>query len=305
MQTIVAIPQHTLPPSVATIGFFDGVHRGHLYLLSQVKRIAEELALSTSLVTFPTHPRRVLQTDFQPQLLSTPDEKLERLQHTAIDYCFWLSFTKELAALSAYQFMEYLRDSYNIRCLVIGHDHRFGYNREEDFSDYVRYGKSLGMEVVSARQFALGEEEISSSVVRRLLLQGDVSKAATLLGYNYTLSGLVVSGFKMGSKIGFPTANLSETGEHKLIPASGVYAVRVWLNAVCYVGMMNIGIRPTLDNGIHQSLEVHLLDFSDNLYGHTLQVEFVSYLRAEQKFESIEALKDQLVKDREVVRKMF
>ncbi|MGL5937126.1 MAG: bifunctional riboflavin kinase/FAD synthetase [Phocaeicola sp.] len=305
MQTIVAIPQHTLPPSVATIGFFDGVHRGHLYLLSQVKRIAEELALSTSLVTFPTHPRRVLQTDFQPQLLSTPDEKLERLQHTAIDYCFWLSFTKELAALSAYQFMEYLRDSYNIRCLVIGHDHRFGYNREEDFSDYVRYGKSLGMEVVSARQFALGEEGISSSVVRRLLLQGDVSKAATLLGYNYTLSGLVVSGFKMGSKIGFPTANLSETGEHKLIPASGVYAVRVWLNAVCYVGMMNIGIRPTLDNGIHQSLEVHLLDFSDNLYGHTLQVEFVSYLRAEQKFESIEALKDQLVKDREVVRKMF
>ncbi|MGL5957464.1 MAG: bifunctional riboflavin kinase/FAD synthetase [Phocaeicola sp.] len=305
MQTIVAIPQHTLPPSVATIGFFDGVHRGHLYLLSQVKRIAEELALSTSLVTFPTHPRRVLQTDFQPQLLSTPDEKLERLQHTAIDYCFWLSFTKELAALSAYQFMEYLRDSYNIRCLVIGYDHRFGYNREEDFSDYVRYGKSLGMEVVSARQFALEEEGISSSVVRRLLLQGDVSKAATLLGYNYTLSGLVVSGFKMGSKIGFPTANLSETGEHKLIPASGVYAVRVWLNAVCYVGMMNIGIRPTLDNGIHQSLEVHLLDFSDNLYGHTLQVEFVSYLRAEQKFESIEALKDQLVKDREVVRKMF
>ncbi|MGL4851144.1 MAG: riboflavin biosynthesis protein RibF [Phocaeicola sp.] len=305
MQTIKALPNEKLPASVATIGFFDGVHCGHHFLLNQVKETARELGLSSSLVTFPIHPRRVLQTDFQPQLLSTPEEKLERLQETGVDYCFWLPFTRELAALSAYQFMAYLRGHYNIHCLVIGHDHRFGHNREEHFQDYVAYGETLGIKVVQANRFASGEEGVSSSAIRRLLLEGNVKKAATFLGYNYTLSGLVVSGFKMGAKIGFPTANLSETGEHKLIPSPGVYAVRVWVEEVSYAGMMNLGIRPTFNNGTHQTLEVHLLDFSGNLYDQILRVEFMAYLRAEQKFSTLAELQGQLAKDRERVRTLF
>lgn len=301
MQTITNQPTQPLKPSVATIGFFDGVHCGHRFLLDQVKKVAQQLGLSSSLVTFPIHPRRVLQSDFQPQLLSTPEEKLDRLQEVALDYCFWLPFTTKLATLSAYQFMAYLKEHYNIRCLVIGHDHRFGHNREEHFEDYVAYGGELGIKVIQAKRFEQGGEAVSSSAIRRLLLAGDVAKAATFLGYNYTLSGLVVGGFKVGAKIGFPTANLSETGEHKLIPAAGVYAVRVWVGNSCYAGMMNLGIRPTINNGKEQSLEVHLLNFSGNLYDQTLRVAFVAYLRSEQKFNSLEALQEQLAKDREVV----
>lgn len=302
MQTITNQPTQPLKPSVATIGFFDGVHCGHRFLLNQVKRVAQEKGLSSSLVTFPIHPRRVLHADFQPQLLSTPEEKRIQLETSGIEYCFWLPFTPELAALSAYQFMQFLRDTYHIKCLLIGHDHRFGHNRQEHFDHYVTHGKALGIEVIQAARFEQGAEGVSSSAIRRLLLAGDVAKAATFLGYNYRLEGLVVDGFKMGAKIGFPTANLAETGEHKLIPAVGVYAVRVWVGSNCYAGMMNLGIRPTMNNGTHQTLEVHLLGFSGNLYHEMLRVEFVAYLRAEQKFNSLEALQAQLMQDREAVR---
>lgn len=354
MQTIDSLPPGQLPQSVATIGFFDGVHCGHRFLLDQVKSIAHELGLSSALVTFPIHPRRVLHADFQPQLLSTPEEKLERLQKVDIEYCFWLPFTTELAALSAYQFMKFLRDNYNIRSLVIGHDHRFGHNRSEQFEDYVAHGEALGIKIIQAERYdstneetnssgsssasslasssksslanplgssltnpsdtssgsSLANSSVSSSAIRRLLLEGNVEKAATFLGYPYTLSGLVVSGFKMGTKIGFPTANLAETGEHKLIPASGVYAVRVWVGEdkvgeEAYMGMMNVGTRPTLNNGSEQSLEVHLIDFSGNLYDSSIRVEFIAYLRAEQKFASLQALQEQLAKDRLAVIERF
>ncbi|MGL5272248.1 MAG: bifunctional riboflavin kinase/FAD synthetase [Phocaeicola sp.] len=305
MQTIITKPTQPLNPLVATIGFFDGVHCGHRFLLNELKEVAASLNLSTALVTFPVHPRRVLQSDFQPQLLSTPEEKLERLKTTGIDYCIWLNFTKELASLSAYEFMRFLRDTYNIRCLVIGHDHRFGHNREEGFNEYLAYGKQLGVLVILARKYNSDNEGISSSAIRNLLQRGDVAKAATFLGYNYALSGVVVGGFKVGSKIGFPTANLSETGEYKLIPSLGVYAVRVWIGDVSYAGMMNVGTRPTLDNGTHQTLEVHILAFTGVLYDQTIRVEFVQYLRPEKKFESLEALQHQLAKDKESVLYLF
>lgn len=301
MQTITTKPTQPLNPLVATIGFFDGVHCGHRFLLNEVKEVATSLALSTALITFPIHPRKVLQTDFQPQLLSTPEEKLERLQTTGVDYCIWLNFTKELASLSAYEFMRFLRDTYNVRCLVIGHDHRFGHNREEGFDEYVAYGKELGVLVMLARKYVSDDKAISSSAIRALLQQGEVAKAAISLGYHYTLSGVVVGGFKVGTKIGFPTANLSKTDEYKLIPSVGVYAVRVWIGNVSYAGMMNVGMRPTLNNGTHQTLEVHILAFTGILYDQTLRVEFIQFLRAEQKFDSLEALQRQLTKDKESV----
>ena len=294
-------------PSAAAIGFFDGVHRGHRYLIEQVRAVAAKRGLAASVVTFPVHPRKVMQPGCRLQLLTTCEEKVSLLAGTGIDQCLMLDFTPEVSRLSARQFMAHLKERYRIEALVIGYDHRFGHNRSEDFADYVRYGEELDIEVLRARAFSYydanhEERTVSSSTVRRLLLEGDVTAAAECLGYDYFLNGTVVGGYQVGRKIGFPTANLRPSDPDKVVPADGVYAVRVLLEEKEYGGMLSIGTRPTLDNGPDRSIEVHIFDFNADIYRLPMRVSFVQRTRAELKFDSVNALVSQLHRDEAEVK---
>lgn len=285
---------------VATIGFFDGVHRGHVFLMEQVKAEAARRGLRSMAITFDSHPREVLRGDCRPLTLTPAVEKAQKIGRLGIDRCVVLPFSAELAALSAFDFMRAtLRDKLNVRCLVIGYDNRFGHNREEGFDDYAAYGRQLGIDVVRAEALAADDGNVSSSMIRSLLQEGRVDRAACLLGYRYQLGGTVVGGVQEGRKMGFPTANIRVADPCKLIPANGVYAVETLLDdGSRRLAMMNIGNRPTFD-GRETTLEVNIFDYSGNLYGREISVAFASRLRAEQRFESEEALAVQLQKDRE------
>lgn len=293
-------------PKVATIGFFDGVHRGHRFLIGQVRAMAAERRCASAVVTFPVHPRKVMQPEFCPQLLTTCREKEELLAATGVDYCLMLDFTSELACCSAHDFMALLKKRYQIQALVIGYDHRFGHNRSEGFDDYVRYGAELGMEVLPASAYYCEDGgEVSSSCIRRLLSVGNVSGAARGLGYDYFLQGTVVSGYRVGHTLGFPTANLRVDEADKLVPADGVYAVRVTVDGCQYGGMLSIGYRPTLDNGPDRSIEVYIFDFQADIYNHPLRLSFARRIRDELKFASVDELVAQLHKDEAVARQLL
>ena len=294
-----------LPPTVATIGFFDGVHLGHRYLINQVKIAASQCGWCSSIITFPIHPRQVIQSDYQPQLLSSPEEKIELLSQTGVDNCILLPFTQELSKLTAYEFMQLLYDKYKVRMLVIGYDHRFGHNRAETFEDYCRYGRELGIHIMQATAYTQEQDKVSSSAIRRALLSGDVTTAQKYLGYNYFLEGTVVGGYQVGRKIGFPTANLRVDFPYKLIPSIGVYAVRVQVAGQQWKGMLSIGYRPTINNGNDLSIEVHILDFQGDIYNQKMRLEFVEFLRPEVKFDSIDELIAQMHKDKEETIKVF
>ena len=288
-----------LSPSVATIGFFDGVHLGHRHLINQVKMAAVLNGWCSSIITFPVHPRQVIQSDYQPQLLSSPEEKIELLASTGIDNCILLPFTQELSRLTAWEFMQLLYDKYKVRMLVIGYDHRFGHNRAETFEDYCRYGRELGIHIMQATAYTQEQDKVSSSAIRRALLSGEVATATKYLGYNYFIQGTVVGGYQVGRKIGFPTANLRVDFSNKLIPSTGVYDVRVFVNGQQRKGILNIGHRPTLNNGTDLSIEVHILDFEGDIYNQKMRIEFIGFLRPEAKFESIDELVLQIQKDKE------
>lgn len=278
---------------VATIGFFDGVHRGHQHLLRQVLEVAHQRHMASLVVTFFQQPRHVVthETD-RFFLLTTTNEKLHLLQQAGIDHCEVMEFTPELALMTAHDFMQLLHDKYGVSALVIGYDHRFGHNRSEGFDDYVRYGKQLGIEVLQATQFPA----VSSTKIRELLLEGDLEAANQILGYRYMLEGQVVNGFHIGHTMGFPTANLQVAPE-KLIPADGVYAVMVELDGEQHQGMLNIGTRPTLANSDERSIEVHIFDFHDNIYDKELRLSLMKRTRGEVKFASKEQLILQLQQD--------
>lgn len=289
------------PPLVATIGFFDGVHIGHRFLIDQVKQVAEEKNLPSAVITFPIHPRKVLQRDYQPALLCGYDEKISRLETTRINYCVCLDFTIEISRLSAYEYMkQILKDMLNVGTLVIGYDHRFGHNRECDFEDYKRFGAEIGIEVIKAEELP-GNGHVSSSRIRRLLGEGQIRKAAELLSYNYTISGKIVEGFKVGRTIGFPTANIQIWETYKVIPAFGVYAVYVHVDDQRFGGMLYIGKRPTLHNGDNISVEVNLFDFDGDLYNKELTAEFIDFVRPDEKFSNIATLKEHIQKDKDTV----
>lgn len=298
----------TKNPQVATIGFFDGVHRGHRYLIDQMITVATEAGMESMVITFDRHPRQVLHSDYLPQMLSTFEEKKALLKNTPADHIEILTFDEQLAALSAHDFMkEVLRERLNVRKLVIGYDNRFGHNRSEGFEDYVRYGQELGIEVIQAMPLSEPDKEaISSSYIRACLLVGNVWGANEALGYAYSLTGRVTDGFHEGRKIGFPTANLNTDETGKLVPASGVYAVHVQLENEQHLrpAMMNIGTRPTYD-GHMQTLEVHIFDFNGDIYGQQLRVIFDRRIRNEMKFSSPQELAKQLEKDKEEVRRIY
>lgn len=293
---------------VATIGFFDGVHLGHRFLIDYVIETAKKSKMQSMVVTFSEHPRKVLHTDFQPELLTTKDEKMRLLKGTGIDEITMLDFTKELSQMPAKDFMQLLYNTYEVRVLVVGYDHRFGCGRAEVFDDYHKYGDEMGMRVIKCPHFKLPKGSttaysISSTTIRKALAAGKVKTATDLLGHRFILSGEVVHGFHNGTDLGYPTANI-KVEDGKLVPMEGVYLVNIIdgnTKKKTY-GMLNIGSRPTLDNGGQQSIEAHIFDCNTDLYGNRLEVELIEFLRKEKKFDDIDSLKAQLKSDEEACR---
>lgn len=307
MQIIYQSNITSLPPCVGTVGFFDGVHAGHRFLIEELKSIAASQNRKSMVVTFSEHPRKVLHSKYQPMLITTLEEKLQQLEKTGIDLCVVLDFTLEMARLSAYDFLKtILRDQLNVKSLLVGHDHRFGHNRTDGFPEYKQYGNSLGMEVVEAKYFSTNtDNHISSSTIRNALISGDINHANRLLTYDYSVKGKVVDGFKVGHKIGFPTANIEVLDNEKMIPSLGVYAVKIHWKKTLYKGMMNIGNRPTLNNGDHVSLEVNIFNFDADIYNETVIIDFVNKIRDEKKFANVDELIEQLKKDKDAVLALF
>ena len=247
-----------------------------------------------------------MHADYQPKLLNSFDEKLEQLALTGVDYCIVLDFTVELSRLTAQEFITtVLAEKLHVEVLLIGYDHRFGHDRKDGFEQYVTYGAACGMDVVKASPYDNGQTAVSSSEIRKLLTECQVEEADKLLTYPYQLRGTIVNGYKVGRKLGFPTANIQVDEPLKIVPGIGVYAVWVYLKGERHKGMLYIGDRPTLDNGSNITLEVNILDFSGDIYNNEITVAFIYYVRGDIKFASLDELKEQLARDRETVNKLL
>lgn len=291
---------------VATIGFFDGVHLGHRFLIGDMCEVARHRGLPSAVITFPEHPRSVLHADYQPKLLNSFEEKIRQLATTGVDYCIVLDFTLELSRLTAKEFItSVLAERLHVKTLLIGYDHRFGHDRTDGFEQYVAYGADCGIDVMKASPYDEGHTAVSSSEIRKLISHCEVEKAAHLLTYPYQLKGSIVSGYKVGRTLGFPTANIRVDEPFKVVPGFGVYAVWVDVIGQRYKGMLYIGDRPTLNNGSDISLEVNILDFSGDIYNDQIVVSFIYFVRGDIKFETLEELKVQLERDRQAVNEML
>lgn len=284
----------------ATIGFFDGVHRGHQCLIQQVKALANEKCVGSMIVTFDCHPRQVLCDDYQPKLLSLLDDKLSLLKDTGVDRVEVIPFDLNLSRLSALEFMcEILQKRLKVRYLLMGYDHRFGHGGGT-FDQYVEWGRLLGMDVVLAEE--LKGEKVSSSLIRRLVSEGNLEVANSLLGHTYIIEGNVMGGQQVGRTIGFPTANVKADAA-KLLPAVGVYVIEAELADGRFVdGMLCIGRRPTVLNDGEVTVEAHLFDFEGDLYNTLLRLRVLARLRDEKRFASLEELRQQLQKDELMAR---
>lgn len=285
--------------SVITIGTFDGVHIGHRKILEKITHSAKDLNCESIVLTFFPHPRMVLQENSSIKLLNTMEEKGKLLQKIGIDNLIIHPFDKEFSQLSAEEFVKkVLVEQLQIQKIIIGYDHRFGRNRTADINDLIVFGEKYDFEVEQISAQEIDDIAISSTKIRTALAEGTISLANEYLGYNYFFSGTVIKGNQLGRTIGFPTANIQIKEDYKLIPKNGVYIVKSYLQEELIYGMMNIGNRPTV-NGTNQTIEVHFLNFNEDLYGQEITIEFLEFIRDEQKFDSLDALKNQIQKDKE------
>ena len=278
-------------PRIATIGFFDGVHRGHRFLFAQLLELAHERHLEPLIVTFDRHPKEVL-TGVCPPMLTTYEERQLLLAHHAEVRV--LPFA-DVQGLTAEQFMRYLQEQEQVEVLLMGYDHCFGSDRLKGFSEYEAVARRVGLHVERAHECLVDSLPVSSSRIRKLLHEGQIKQVNRLLGYTYSLTGIVEHGNAIGAKLGFPTANICIQSD-KLLPMSGVYAVLANVNGVEYKALANIGTNPTVGND-YLSLEVHLLDFQGDLYDKQLTISFLSFLRKERKFNSLAELQSQIAED--------
>ena len=288
--------------SVLTIGTFDGVHIGHQKIIERLNQIKSEDFERSMILTFYPHPRMVLDHSKDIKMLTTMDEKVYLLEKFGLDDLIIEPFTKEFSRLSALDFVRnILVNQLNIKKLVIGYDHHFGKNREGNFEQLSEYGELYDFKVEEISAQEIENVSVSSTKIRKALENGEMEKANKYLGYNYLLTGKIITGQGIGRKINFPTVNLHIAEDYKLIPKKGVYVVRANFNNKSSFGIMNIGFRPTV-GGKGQTIEIHLLDFNDDLYGSNMQIEVLMRLRDEKKFESIEELAAQISKDEESAR---
>jgi riboflavin kinase/FMN adenylyltransferase len=285
-------------PTIVTIGTFDGVHLGHKKILEKIVENAHSQNCESLVLTFFPHPRTILQADSEMKQLNTLAEKTNLLSALGIDNLVIHPFDAAFSRLTAEEFVkQVLVDTFKIKKIIIGHDHRFGRNRTANIDDLIEFGNKFGFEVeeISAKQ--INEVSISSTKIRNALTEGNIELANNYLGYYYSLTGIVSKGKQLGRTIGFPTANIKIVEEYKLIPQNGVYIVQSNLDGIMYHGMMNIGTRPTVD-GTTQTIEIHFFDFQKELYNQKITISLLHRMRSEQKFESVDALKKQLDKDK-------
>ena len=291
----------TFPHStfVATIGFFDGVHLGHRYLLQMLKDQANALGKESLVISFDKHPKTIIPTDYIPALLTDNEEKIELLDNFGIDAFVELTFNKEMANLTAYEFLkQIIVGKLGVHTLYVGYNHRFGKNREEGIKEYIKYGEELGLKIIEASLFTVENTQISSSIIRKLINTGDMQKANLFLSYPYSMEGIVVEGSKLGRTIGYPTANLKPINSNKIIPAHGVYAVQIFLHKKSFWGMLNIGNRPTINKDNKETIEVHIIDFDEDIYNEKIKVSFFQKIRDEIKFNSAEELISEINNDK-------
>jgi riboflavin kinase/FMN adenylyltransferase len=288
------------------IGTFDGVHAGHRKILERLKQMSRSLSLESLVMTFEPHPRQVLQPDSGISLLTDIDEKLELLDELGIDAVYIQKFDKQFSSTSADDYIKkILVDGLKTAALVIGYDHHFGRNREGSFALLHAKSSLFGYRLEEIPAQDVDDVVVSSTKIRNALLNGDVHRAADFLTYPYTIHASVIEGKKLGRTIGFPTANLNIEGHSKLIPATGVYAVKIVHINDMYYGMLNIGYRPTVDNDRELKAEAHILNFSKDIYGEEIKIQFIERVRNELKFESLDKLAEQLQEDKRTVSKIF
>ncbi|MDB4025551.1 bifunctional riboflavin kinase/FAD synthetase [Flavobacteriaceae bacterium] len=285
--------------TIVTIGTFDGIHIGHQKILKDLIKTAKKEGKKSVLLTFFPHPRMVLQKDNKILLLNTIEEKSGLLEKMGLDYLIIHPFSKEFSRLTALDFVrDILVNKLNTSRLIIGYDHHFGKNREGNIHQLKEYSLLYDFKVEEIPAQDIDDVSVSSTKIRTALKEGNLKTANNYLGYHYMLNGTVVSGKKLGGTIGFPTANLEIKEPYKLIPKTGVYIIKTHINTVLYTGIMNIGFNPTV-LGKHQTVEAHLFDFNEDLYGKEIMIEFIYFLREEHKFKSIEELVVQLNIDKE------
>lgn len=298
MKTFSNIREYNNKKSVVTIGTFDGVHIGHKKILEKIIFNAKELNCESVVLTFFPHPRMVLQDNSVVQLLNTLDEKTLLLEKTGIDNLIIHPFNQEFSRLTAEEFVkEILVNQLNIRKIIIGYDHRFGRNRTANINDLIVFGKEYGFEVEQISAQEINDNAVSSTKIRNAILEGNITLANNYLGYNYFFSGIVVKGKQLGRTIGFPTANIKINEDYKLIPKNGVYIVKSNYDKKTIFGLINIGTRPTVD-GTNQTIEVFYLDFDKTIYDESLTIEIIEFIRDEQKFDSLNDLKNQINEDK-------
>ncbi|MCC6721829.1 MAG: bifunctional riboflavin kinase/FAD synthetase [Bacteroidia bacterium] len=307
MQVISGLENiYKIKDSILTQGTFDGVHTGHLKILNSIVSLAKVSNCKSVLLTFDPHPRQILSSENNNiKLLSSLDEKLELLENTGLDYVIVINFDKNFAEMSAEDFVKkILVEKIGVKTMVVGYDHRFGRNREGTFADLEKLSNKYNFNVKEIEAFDIENAVVSSTKIRKSLLQGDVLTANKYIGRFYQLGGTVIEGKRLGTEIGYPTANIKVDNNEKLIPANGVYAVKVKYKNKLYGGMLNIGNRPTIQNA-KWSVEVNIFEFNKNIYNENLTIYFISRMREEKKFDSIEELKNQLTKDKHNANKIL
>jgi riboflavin kinase/FMN adenylyltransferase len=285
---INSIPQSK--NAVITIGTFDGVHKGHQAIVKQINFLANEINGESIIITFYPHPRTVIQPGQPVFTLNTLDEKLDLLSSLKVNNTVVVPFSREFSELDAQEYVnDFLIGKFNPKIIVFGYDHRFGKNRNGNIQLLREIAAQHKIRVVEISKQTIQDITISSSKIRQALLSGDIQSATDLLGYNYSISGLIIKGDQIGRLLGYPTANIHVNDESKLIPGDGVYAVKVNLKNENYNGMMSIGMRPTF-NGTSRRLEVNIFDFNRDIYGETLTVQFIDFMRKEERFNSVDDL---------------
>lgn len=292
--------------TIVTLGTFDGVHLGHKKILEKVIFSSKKMNAESIVLTFFPHPRTVLQSVEEMKQLNTIDEKITLMNQMGIDNLVIHPFDKDFSRLTAEEFVRnVLVEQFNIKKIIIGHDHRFGRNRTADINDLIAFGEEYNFEVEQISAEEINEAAISSTKIRNALNEGNIDLANQYLGYEYMISGKVARGKQLGRTIGFPTANIHIEESYKLIPKEGVYIVKVQVLKKTYFGMLNIGTNPTTDTSKNQKIEVYILDFDNDIYDKPITIYFQKRLRDERKFETIEDLKNQLNSDKESTISFF
>jgi len=293
---------------VVTIGTFDGVHLGHKKVIKRLQELARKVNGETVIFTFYPHPRLVLNThQDELRLINTLEEKKILLEKEGVDHMVIYPFTKEFSKLSYTDFVEkILVGQLGMKSLVVGYDHKFGHKRKGTYEDLKVYADKLNFNIEQLEVLNVDTIDISSTKIRHALFEGDIQTTNKYLGHRYFIKGIVVDGKKLGHEIGFPTANVDPQESYKLVPKDGVYAVKVEIDEVMYTGMLNIGFRPTVNHQMdNRSIEVNIFDFDANIYYKNISIYFYKRIRNEQMFKGIDALKEQLVKDKETVLEFF